>query len=319
MTAPLCCPSVIRRSPPTPPKTKPPLPWRPALLVKASAVCHVGAGVTLAALPAEWPWALGAVALNHAVITANGLLPRSNWLGDNIVRLPEASALRREVSVTLDDGPDPEVTPKVLDVLDAHHAQATFFCIAENARKYPGLCREIVARGHSVQNHTQRHSHNFSFLGMGGFAREIGRAQQTLADITGQTPRFFRAPAGLRNPFLAPVLQRMELQLVSWTRRGFDTVQRQPLRVFERLTRGLAAGDIVLLHDGNAARTPNGQPVVLQVLPELLKRFGQQGLRAVTLQDAIPGGTIGAAPDAPPLTLPSVAPAPAAPHPEKTA
>ena len=265
---------------------RPPLPWRPALLAKASAACHLGAGVAVVAMPGAWPWALGAVAVNHLLITASSLTPRSPWLGDNIVRLPAASTQRLELSITLDDGPDPAVTPAVLDVLDAHAARATFFCIAENARQHPALCREITRRGHSVQNHTQRHSHSFAFLGMGGFAGEIGRAQATLADITGQVPQFFRAPAGLRNPLLAPVLQRLELQLVSWTRRGFDTVQRQPTRVLERLTRGLGAGDILLLHDGNAARAPNGQPVVLQVLPELLQRARQLGLRTVTLPDA---------------------------------
>ncbi len=284
----------MRAPPPSP--AKPALPWRPALLAKASAVCHLGAGVTVAAAPAAWPWALGAVALNHAVITASGLLPRSNWLGDNIVRLPEAAALRHEVALTIDDGPDPAVTPAVLDLLDAHPARATFFCIAQNARRHAALCREIVRRGHSVQNHTEHHSHNFSFLGAGGFAREIGLAQNTLADITGELPRFFRAPAGLRNPFLGSVLQRLDLQLVSWTRRGFDTVQRQPERVLERLSQNLAAGDILLLHDGNAARTQDGQPVVLQVLPELLRRFTQSGLRAVTLADAMPATVPAAAP-----------------------
>jgi peptidoglycan/xylan/chitin deacetylase (PgdA/CDA1 family) len=273
---------------PTPLPAKPPLSWRPALLAQATAVCHVGAGVTVAAAPAAWPWALGALALNHAVITASGLWPRSQWLGDNIVRLPDAASERREVALTLDDGPDPAVTPAVLDLLDAHHARATFFCIAEHARRHPALCREIVRRGHSVQNHTERHSHNFSFLGSGGFEREIGSAQATLADITGELPRFFRAPAGLRNPFLGSVLQRLDLQLVSWTRRGFDTVRRQPARVLERLCKGLAAGDILLLHDGNAARTADGQPVVLEVLPALLKAFGQAGLRAATLTEAVP-------------------------------
>jgi peptidoglycan-N-acetylglucosamine deacetylase len=276
---------------PTPTPAKLALPWRPALLAQASAVCHLGAGVTVAAMPAAWPWALGAVALNHVVITASGLWPRSRWLGDNIVRLPDAAAERGEVALTIDDGPDPAVTPAVLDLLDAHRARATFFCIAENARRHPSLCREIVRRGHGVENHTERHSHNFSFLGRGGFAREIGQAQATLSDITGERPRFFRAPAGLRNPFLGTVLQRLDLQLVSWTRRGFDTVQRQPARVLERLCKGLAAGDILLLHDGNAARTPDGQPVVLQVLPALLKRFEQAGLRAVTLAQAVPAGS----------------------------
>ena len=271
----------------------PPLPasaasaWRPPFLVKASVACHLGAGLAVAQAPALWPWVVGGVGLNHAVLVATALWPRSTWLGDNLLRLPADSAARQEVSITIDDGPDPAVTPWVLDVLDTHKARATFFCIAQSAHRHPALCREITRRGHSVQNHTHRHAHNFAFLGMRGFAREIGRAQDTLADITGELPRFFRAPAGLRNPLLAPVLQRMNLRLVSWTRRGFDTVQRQPMRVLDKLTRGLAAGDILLLHDGNAARAPNGQPVLLQVLPELLKRFEQHGLRAVTLPEAV--------------------------------
>ena len=260
--------------------------WQPPLLVKASVAWHVGAGVAAAALPIEWPWAAGAVALNHALLTATGLWPRSTWLGSNWVRLPAAAVARREVAITIDDGPDPEVTPPVLDLLDAHATRATFFCIAEQASAQPTLCREIMRRGHSVQNHSQRHSHRFSMLGLRGLADEIGRAQQTLADITGQRPAFFRAPAGLRSPLLAPVLHRLELQLVSWTRRGYDTVRREPDRVLKRLTDGLAAGDILLLHDGHAARTSAGRAVVLEVLPRLLQQVDAAGLRPVTLARA---------------------------------
>jgi len=257
------------------------------LLVKASIACHAGAGIAVAADPALWPWALGAVALNHGVISVTGLMPRSTWLGENMRRLSPSSAARNEVSVTIDDGPDPAVTPAVLDLLDAHGARATFFCIAQRAAAHPTLTREITRRGHSVQNHSDVHRHNFSLLGLRGYADEIGRAQQRLADVTGVLPRFFRAPAGLRNPFLAPVLQRLDLTLVSWTRRGFDTVQRDPQLVLQRLTRQLAAGDIVLLHDGHAARTSAGRPVVLDVLPPLLQRFSQAGLHAVTLPEAV--------------------------------
>jgi peptidoglycan/xylan/chitin deacetylase (PgdA/CDA1 family) len=201
-------------------------------------------------------------------------------------RLPPAAAARREVALTIDDGPDPEVTPAVLDLLDAHGARATFFCIAQHAQAHPQLCREIVRRGHSVQNHSHQHRHNFSLLGLRGFGREIEAAQDALSQVTGELPRFFRAPAGLRNPFLAPVLHRLDLQLVSWTRRGFDTVRTDPARVLSRLTRQLAAGDILLLHDHNGARTSAGQPVVLEVLPALLRAFAQGGLRSVTLPDA---------------------------------
>ena len=260
--------------------------WRLPLLLKASAACHLGAGTMVVAQPALWPWALGAVALDHALIAATGLWPRSTWLGSNMLRLPPESIARREVALTIDDGPDPAITPAVLDLLDAHRARATFFCIARHAEQHAPLCREIVRRGHSVQNHRFDHAHTFSLLGPTAIRRELARAQDALAQVTGQRPRFFRAPAGLRNPFLAPVLHALELQLVAWTRRGFDTVRREPAGVLARLTRDLGPGDILLLHDHNAALARSGQRVVLEVLPALLQRFNQDGLHTVTLPEA---------------------------------
>lgn len=260
-------------------------PWPPA--IRASAAWHVaaiGAGVLV---PGALPWAVGAIVLNHALITGAGLTPRSSLLGPNVTRLPEAAAARREVAITIDDGPEPEVTPRVLDLLDAHGQRATFFCIAERVLAQPALAREIVARGHSIQNHTARHRHNFSFLGPRGFAAEIARAQDILSDVTGQRPTCFRAPAGLRNPFLEPVLHRLGLSLVSWTRRGFDTREGDAVKVMARLSRNLQARDILLLHDGNAARTAAGQPVLLEVLPLLLECLRADGLRSVTLPEGM--------------------------------
>ena len=261
--------------------------WHTPALVKASVVCHLGAGALALAQPALWPWALGAVALDHALITATGLWPRSTWLGANILRLPPASVARREIALTIDDGPDPQVTPAVLDLLDAYAARATFFCIARHAEQHAALCREIVRRGHSVQNHSFDHAHTFSLLGPRAIRRELTRAQDALAQVTGQRPRYFRAPAGLRNLFLAPVLHELDLQLVAWTRRGFDTARRDPADVLARLTRELAAGDILLLHDHHSALAASGRPVTLEVLPTLLKRFEQMSLRAVTLPEAL--------------------------------
>lgn len=267
----------------------PSTPWPVPPVVRASVVLHVAALGAAVWVPGAASWALGAVVLNHAIVTGAGLTPRSRLLGPNVTRLPSAAVARREVALTIDDGPDPEVTPQVLDLLDAAGQRATFFCIAERVAAQPALAREIVARGHSIQNHTAKHRHNFSFLGPRGYAAEISRAQQMLAEVTGQRPSCFRAPAGLRNPFLAPVLHRFGLSLVSWTRRGFDTRERDPAKVLARLTHGLGAGDILLLHDGNAARTAGGTPVVLEVLPPLLQQIAQAGLRSVTLPEGLAG------------------------------
>lgn len=261
-------------------------PWPSAL--SASVGLHAVAAAAAALLPGAPGWAAAAVVVNHLVLTGAGLWPRSALLGPNVSRLPPAAAARREIAITLDDGPDAEVTPAVLDLLAAAGVRATFFCIAERARAQPALVRRIVAAGHSVQNHSRHHRHDFSLLGPRGFEREIGAAQALLADISGVQPHCFRAPAGLRNPLLDPVLHRLGLHLVSWTRRGYDTRDADPQRVLGRLTRGLAAGDLLLLHDGHARRATGGRPVVLEALPPLLARCRAAGLRPVTLAEALP-------------------------------
>ena len=116
---------------------------------------------------------------------------------------------------------------------------------------------------------------------------EIAGAQESISRITGSTPWFFRAPAGLRNPFLDSVLDSLQLRLASWTRRGFDTVNRNADAVYRRLTKGLCSGDILLLHDGHAALGATGQPVVLDVLPRLLETFSAHRLTPVTLRAAL--------------------------------
>ncbi len=261
--------------------------WQPTLLIRASLALHVLALVTVIAEPGQWRWALGAVLANHALLTLLGLWPRSHWLGPNWTRLPTAAVARHEIALTIDDGPDPVVTPQVLDLLDRYAAQATFFCIGEKAERYPDLCREIVRRGHAVENHSQHHRHYFSLMGRSCIMRELQAAQNTFTTITGQRPLFFRAPAGLRNPFLDPVLARLGLRLATWSVRGFDTRIGDVERVNNELLRGLRAGAILLLHDGNAARTPEGIPVILDVLPTVLAAAGAANLRFVTLRHAL--------------------------------
>jgi peptidoglycan-N-acetylglucosamine deacetylase len=261
--------------------------WHSTALVRASIALHGLALAVVAIAPASWPWALGAVIANHLLITAVGLWPRSTWLGSNWTRLPQACAERYEFALTIDDGPDPAVTPQVLDLLDRHAARATFFCIGTRAERHPDLCREIVRRGHAIENHSQQHRHTFSLLGPRGLERELQSSQEALTRVCGQRPLFFRAPAGLRNLFLDPVLARLSLQLASWSVRGFDTRVHDARRVSDRLLRGLRPGAILLLHDGHAAHTAAGAPVILEVLPIVLEAARAAGLRAVTLRQAL--------------------------------
>ena len=259
--------------------------WTPTTLVVGAAAMHVGAAAAVAAQPASWPWAAGGVIATHVALATAGLWPRSTLLGPNWTRLPERAG--RQIALTIDDGPDPDVTPRVLDLLDRYDARATFFCIGVLARRHPQWIEALVARGHAVENHSMRHRHNFSLSGPGALRREIEAAQRTLTEISGTRPLFFRAPAGLRNPFLEPVLCGLGLQLASWTRRGYDTRTRDAATVAQRLLRGLAPRDILLVHDGNAARDMRGEPVVLDVLAAVLRAAADAGLDWTTLRAAI--------------------------------
>ncbi len=256
--------------------------WRPTALVGASIGVHAVALGALALRPGCWPWAIGAVAADHALLTASGLWPRSSLLGPNMTRLAQCTGAP-SVALTIDDGPDPAATPEVLDILGQHAARATFFCIGRRGADHPALARDIVRAGHALENHSQRHLKRFATLGPRAMMREIVDAQNVIADTTGVAPRWFRAPAGLRNPFLDPILARLYLRLASWSRRGFDTVNANRDTVVARLLRGLAPGDILLLHDGNAARTAAGRPVIVEALPAVLAALSAARLTTVTL------------------------------------
>jgi peptidoglycan/xylan/chitin deacetylase (PgdA/CDA1 family) len=239
---------------------------------------HVVAVLLLVFDPALWPWIAGALVANHLVLTAAVFFVRGRLLGPNLTRLPASAIAQRQVCLTFDDGPHPEVTPQVLALLERYQAKASFFCVGERARAHPEIVRDIARRGHSVENHSYRHSHAFALYSVSLLRREVEAAQAVVTALTGRAPQFFRAPVGFRSPLLAPVLARLGLRYVSWTRRGLDTRGDQPARILERLTGKLAAGDVLLLHDD--------RPGALAVLPALLERLDELGLQCVSLPTA---------------------------------
>lgn len=251
-------------------------------LVKAALAVHVAAPIGVAVAPMAWPWMLTAVGLANAACAAAGLHPRNRLLGPNVSRCGQA----RSVALTFDDGPDPHVTPRVLDLLDVHGARATFFCIGNRVAAAPQLTREIVRRGHRVENHTFAHPLHFGFLGPAALAREIDAAQRILTEVCGRRPTHFRAPAGVRSPFLQPVLASRNLLLTSWSRRGFDAVSKDAKAISRRLTKRLGSGEVLLLHDGRAhSRSGMANPTVLDVLPQLLEHLRASDLDCVLLED----------------------------------
>lgn len=258
----------------------------PALLFSTG--LHVFCAVLTVLNPAIWQWTLGTVMVNHLLILATVVMwPHSRLLGPNMTHLPAAAALRGEVALTFDDGPDPLVTPQVLDLLDQYGAKASFFCIGNKVIAHPELTREIIRRGHSVENHTNSHPHAFALFGPSALQHEIDSAQTAIYAATGVAPVFFRAPMGFRNPFLAPVVERAGLRYTNWTRRGYDTVAKSAEPVLQRLQRGLAAGDILLLHDGRSIQPHSASPVILEVLPRLLNQLQALNLKSVSLAAAM--------------------------------
>lgn len=213
--------------------------------------------------PASPLAAIGIMALSHALVLYPTLRPNVQWLGPVVTRFQTAA---REVWLTIDDGPA-EDTPALLDALDRHGAKATFFVKGELARARPDLIREILRRGHGVGNHSHSHpSGSFWCLPPAAIRREIDECNRALAEITGSAPDYFRAPVGMKNPFVHPALGG--LALVGWTARAFDTTTEDPAVVLRRLLPDVEPGAILVLHQGR----PSSVRIIDAVAGELRNR-----------------------------------------------
>lgn len=182
---------------------------------------------------------------------------------------------RREVWLTIDDGPDPEDTPQILALLAAHRAHATFFVIGERAALHPGLIRAITAAGHEVAHHTQTHPlGTFWCAGPARMGRELDAALESLRRA-GVQPTRFRPPAGIKNFWLASALRARGLTCIGWSARGLEHWRGDAAAVAARATRGIAPGAILLLHEG--PRLPAAMRVIaIRLVLERLHELGYQ-------------------------------------------
>ena len=157
---------------------------------------------------------------------------------------------RREVWLTIDDGPEPATTRPMLDLLDRHGARATFFVIGAKAAAQPDLVREILRRGHTLGNHTFTHPlATFWLAGRGRTVREIDSSQAALRAAGAEAPLWFRSPAGIKTLFLRRALDRRRMVLVGWTARGREHFSSSPARPLQRLKRAVQPGAILLVHE----------------------------------------------------------------------
>jgi peptidoglycan/xylan/chitin deacetylase (PgdA/CDA1 family) len=234
-------------------------------------------------------WALGAILSAHALWLIPTLWPACGWCGEVVTTLPmtHAGDGAKLVWLTIDDGPDPDDTPRLLDLLDQHGAKATFFFIGSKAVAHPELVADVVRRGHAVGNHTMHHcQYWFWAFGPGAVRREIVECQRVLAETRGAAPRWFRAPAGLKNLFVYEVLERENLRLACWSARGLDGVDADKARVLGRIKQSIRPGGIVLMHEGRV--DDRGERLAPQVLGELLAWLGREGYRCVLPEDVGP-------------------------------
>lgn len=242
------------------------------------------------------PWELptGAAALSAAagVFARAAVAPSSQIFGPVLRDLPEGRAKNR-IALTFDDGPNPGVTPRLLDLLTAHNVSATFFVIGRYARENPAIIREIAARGHLLGNHTDSHP-NLIWLSAAQIATELRSCRDAVmtALASSQSPtgahahdhmQWLRPPFGYRGPQLRNAARRFApAGIATWSRLAFDWKPQPAARLIARLAR-VRAGDILLLHDGDHRQQNGDRSHLIGALEHWLPRWRDAGFEFVTI------------------------------------
>lgn len=192
---------------------------------------------------------------------------------------------RPAVALTFDDGPDPQTTARLLDLLARHEAPATFFVTGQRALLHPGLIRAILDRGHTIGNHSYSHDNLIMFKSAGALIREIQSAQEAFA-LLGFRPLAFRPPVGATNPRVADALARTGLYIVNFSKRAGDRGNRCVTRLSRRILKGLRPDDIIMMHD-ITPRDSAGTEVWLSEVERVLAGIRAQGLAVRPLGELI--------------------------------
>jgi peptidoglycan/xylan/chitin deacetylase (PgdA/CDA1 family) len=223
--------------------------------------------------------AAGGVCAAGGIFSWAAVAPSSQIFGPTVRRLGDPSS----IALTFDDGPNPAITPRLLDLLDRHQARASFFLIGRRVRAFPDLANEIAKRSHAIGNHTETHA-AFTFLSPRRIATEIDLCDEAIFEATGQKSRWMRPPYGYRSPLLGGIVRRRGGTVVMWSAMARDWKPQTPARVIKHLCR-VRGGDIVLLHDGDNRVVSGDRRHTLEALEYWLPRWKEAGLRCVRLDE----------------------------------
>jgi peptidoglycan-N-acetylglucosamine deacetylase len=237
------------------------------------------------------PWLISVpgAALTAVGIASYGTIhPRSQLFGETIF----CTDSPRKLAITFDDGPNPAITPRLLDLLTRFSVPATFFLIGKYARQNPELVREIHNRGHVIGNHTNTHP-NLFLCSPTRIREQLSACSDSLASILGAAPLWMRPPWGARSPWLASIACDLKLQVVMWTSLPGDWRAPSDEWLIRRLqpvsTRASTTptGDIICLHDGSHLAQNADRTHTLAALEYWLPRWRDLGLEFVTIPDAV--------------------------------
>lgn len=181
---------------------------------------------------------------------------------------------KKEIAITFDDGPDANITPELLEILNNNNVKATFFCTGEKALKNGDILSRIFENGHIIGNHTYYHSKFFDLFSASRMVNEISFTNNEIYKVTGKTPKLFRPPYGVTNPMLKKALKRTNLVSIGWSLRSLDTVKSKN-KVLQKLKSSTKPGDIVLFHDT--------VPDIVSIVQEYLVWLKENSYKVVSL------------------------------------
>jgi len=210
--------------------------------------------------------------LAHAAVLIWGIADiRLQFFTRAKCRIPEAT---QSVALTFDDGPDPELTPDILDLLKAHNMHATFFVIAQRAHQHPDIVKRACAEGHTIGCHDLEHRWTANFRMVGRMVRDIGAAQEIIAAITGQKPTLYRPPVGLTNPQTPIALSRLHMTCAGWNRSAREGGNRISANIRKIGDLNCKPGDVILLHDCLPKR--EYRRIILENMERLMMRMKER-------------------------------------------